>query len=139
MTQSKIFVDAHYWIALLNKKDRWHHMAKSANEWIETHALVTSEMVLTEVLDGFADKGQHFRKVVSQIVDEIINDENTEVVPQTSEMFDSAFSFYKERPDKEWQLTDCASMLIMEEFDIQNVLTGDRHFEQAGFTRILKA
>ena len=109
-----------------------------ARDWIENCPNVTSEMVLTEFLDWFADKGQYFRVAASQIVDEIINDKNTEVVPQSSEMFEDAFSFYKDRPDKGWQLTDCASILIMQKFGIQEVLTGDHHFEQAGFTSLLR-
>ncbi|MCH8312807.1 MAG: type II toxin-antitoxin system VapC family toxin, partial [Nitrospinae bacterium] len=70
---------------------------------------------------------------------EIIKHENTEVMPQTSEMFESAFSLYKKRPDKEWQLTDCTSILIMEEFGLTEVLTGDDHFKQAGFSPLFRA
>ena len=113
MTQDKIFVDAHYWIALLSKKDQWHDMAVSARERIEQLRLVTSEMVLTEVLDAFANGGEYLRAAASLMVDVVLSDENTEVVPQTSEMFSNAFSLYKKRPEQEWQLTDCASMLIM--------------------------
>ena len=139
MTQGKVFVDAHYWIALFSKKDQWHDMAVAANEWVENTSLVTSEMVLTEVLDAFADKGEHFRNLISEVVDEVIGDEHTEVVPQSSEMFNSSFTFYKQRPDKAWQLTDCSSILIMQEKGLQKVLTGDHHFEQAGFSALLKA
>jgi len=40
---------------------------------------------------------------------------------------------YTERPDKDWSLTDCISFVVMEEHGIIEALTGDHHFEQAGF------
>jgi len=39
---------------------------------------------------------------------------------------------------KEWQLTDCISFIVMEDKEITEALTGDHHFEQAGFTALLK-
>jgi hypothetical protein len=41
------------------------------------------------------------------------------------------------RPDKSWPLTDCISFSVMEEREIQEALTGDHHFEQAGFIPLL--
>ena len=41
-------------------------------------------------------------------------------------------------PDKEWPLTDCVSFVVMKERGITEALTGDRHFEQAGFVALLK-
>ncbi len=42
------------------------------------------------------------------------------------------------RPDKDWSLTDCISFVVMEEHGITDALTGDHHFEQAGFRALLK-
>ena len=47
-------------------------------------------------------------------------------------------ALYAERPDKDWSLTDCISFVVMRTMDITEALTGDRHFEQAGFTALLK-
>jgi predicted nucleic acid-binding protein len=44
---------------------------------------------------------------------------------------------YEERPDKRWTLTDCTSFVVMEEENLAEALTGDRHFQQAGFTALL--
>jgi uncharacterized protein len=46
--------------------------------------------------------------------------------------------FYRERPDKEWSLTDCISFVVMAEKGLSEALTGGRHFEQAGFKPLLK-
>lgn len=43
-----------------------------------------------------------------------------------------------ERPDKDWSLIDCMSFVVMEDMAIEEALTTDRHFEQAGFRALLK-
>jgi predicted nucleic acid-binding protein len=40
--------------------------------------------------------------------------------------------------DKEWGLTDCISFVVMQEQGLTDALTADHHFEQAGFTILLK-
>ena len=42
------------------------------------------------------------------------------------------------RSDKDLALTDCISFVVMEDEGITEALTADRHFEQAGFTALLK-
>jgi hypothetical protein len=59
-------------------------------------------------------------------------------VPASSGLFAQALDLYHQHRDKEWTLTDCTSFLVMRERDITGVLTGDHHFEQAGFTALLK-
>jgi uncharacterized protein len=44
---------------------------------------------------------------------------------------------FGDRPDKDWSLTDCISFIVMEERRITEALTGDHHFEQAGFRALL--
>ena len=64
---------------------------------------------------------------------------NVEVVPQTSLQFREAFDLYKNRADKEWSLTDCASFNLMKERGITEALALDVHFEQAGFVALLRS
>ncbi len=49
-----------------------------------------------------------------------------------------AVALYRARSDKHWSLTDCTSFVVMKELDITEALTGDHHFEQAGFVASLK-
>jgi hypothetical protein len=60
------------------------------------------------------------------------------VVPSSRDLFDRAMGLYRSRPDKDWSLTDCVSFVVMRERGITEALTGDHHFEQAGFRALLK-
>ena len=55
-------------------------------------------------------------------------------VPASRDLFIRGLHLYEQRPDKEYSLVDCMSMVVMEDHDIQHVLTNDHHFTQAGFT-----
>jgi uncharacterized protein len=55
------------------------------------------------------------------------------------ESLDAASREYlSSRPDKDYSLVDCSSFVIMERMGLTEALTNDRHFEQAGFVRLLK-
>jgi predicted nucleic acid-binding protein len=45
---------------------------------------------------------------------------------------------FARRPDKSWSLTDCISFVVMADRGLTEALTGDRHFEQAGFRALLR-
>jgi predicted nucleic acid-binding protein len=61
-----------------------------------------------------------------------------EIVPASRELLDRALDFYHQHADKKWTLTDCVSFVIMRERGVTDALTGDKHFEQAGFVALLK-
>ena len=60
------------------------------------------------------------------------------IIPADRTTLQQGFDLYQQRPDKEWSLTDCISFVIMKREGITEALTGDHHFEQAGFIALLK-
>lgn len=133
-----VFADSDYWIALLNPKDELHKKAKSVSSIHHGVRLVTSEMVLVEVLAGMASRGPNLRKAAVRLVEALRGNPNTSIIPQTSMQFQRAFKIYQERDDKDWSLTDCASILVMQEEKISEALAHDKHFEQAGLKALLR-
>lgn len=133
-----VFADTSYWIALLNPRDQLHGKAVAVSEKLALVRIVTSEMVLTELLNGFSEGGPQVRRAVAKAVDALGKSQNVMVVPQTREQFSSALMRYDQAADKAWSLTDCASFRIMEEKQIEAALTHDRHFVQAGFDVLLR-
>jgi len=124
----KIFADTCYWLAILNPRDNLHQKAEQVSKSLSPIFIVTSEMVLTELLNTFAVRGEQLRIAAAQIAEQLKSAPNCEVVSQTSLQFSKALDRYQSRPDKRWSITDCSSFLIMEEKLITEALTFDEHF-----------
>lgn len=120
---------------MLNPRDQLHEKARSASRELTRVRLLTTEMVLDEVLAALSKP--IVRSVAIQGVKAILNDPNVEVVPQTSLKFREALHLYAGRIDKAWRLTDCASFTLMQDRGITESLAHDEHFEQAGFVALL--
>lgn len=97
-----VFADAGYWIALLNPRDNLHAKAHEISATLRRVRIVTSEMVLTEVLNAFASKGEPLRNAACVLVDQIRSSPNAEIVPMTSSAFREAMERYRSRADKTW-------------------------------------
>jgi predicted nucleic acid-binding protein len=132
----QIFADTSYWIGLVNPRDQIHQKAIKVTQQLSSVMLLTTEMVLVELLNSFSDSP--FRGAVAGMVLKLRDDGNVRIVPQTSEQFEVARERYQRADDKTWSLTDCASFQVMEAEQIQAVLTHDQHFAQAGFEPLLR-
>jgi len=128
-----LFADSFYWIALLDSKDQWHQRVRDFSRNFKSPYLVTTDDVLTEVLNFFSAYNSRLRQLAIQQVRGVFISHNVQVMPQTRERFIAALDLYEQRPDKEYSLTDCISMQVMKEMGITEVLTHDRHFAQEGF------
>lgn len=133
-----VFADTGYWIAILNSNDGLHQTAINVVASLVSFRIVTSEMVFTEVLNSFSKQGEFLRQNVVYLIERSLRQSNVEVIPQTSELFHQALNLYQQRSDQAWSLTDCASFCIMQQKNILEALTHDRHFEQAGFVVLLR-
>lgn len=134
----KVFADTAYWIALLNRRDRLHARAVQCCADLSSELIVTTEMVLIEVLNHFSLGPPEFRQAAVLLVGRLDASPSHDVIPLTSGQFRNALDLYRQRPDKQWSLTDCASILAMEEKGIGEALTYDNHFVQAGFAVLLR-
>ena len=93
-------------------------------------------MVLVEFADALAKSTS--RRLVLQFIHDLEQDPKVRIIRASTELFRRGLQFYNERPDKDWSLTGCISFVVMKEEGLQDVLTGDKHFEQAGFNALLK-
>ena len=134
----EVFADTGYWIALLNERDSLHIKARELSARLSDSTAVTTEMVLTELLNHASREGSRARRLAADTVLGLIAHPKVEVVPQTSDQFQAALERYLRRLDQNWSLVDCASFIVMETRQIQEALAFDRHFEQAGFIALLR-
>src|SRR5882762_6619540 len=95
----QVFADTGYWIALVNPRDQIHTKAVSVTQELSPVRILTSEMVLAEVLNSFSDAGP-LRQAVGSVVQKLRSNRDVIIVPQTSEQFESALRRYKQAADK---------------------------------------
>jgi uncharacterized protein len=132
-----IFVDTAYWVAQFDTRDQLHQRTLEIEAQLAGVQLVTSELVLTEFLNYFSSRGSQTREEVGGVVQDILEDSETQIIWQNRALFESGLALYKARLDKGYSLTDCVSMSVMRQEEIQEVLTHDRHFAQEGFQVLL--
>ena len=131
----RFFVDTFYWIALFNRRDRWHARVASFDATLDaTDHLYTTDEVFTETLNYWSGAGPYLRGLAAAQVRDLRKDPAIDVLPQTRADFDAALALYEARPDKGYSLTDCRSMLAVRQHGITEELTNDHHFTQEGFT-----
>jgi uncharacterized protein len=132
---TRVFADSYFFFALLNPHDPAHTKALDFSRQ-NRGPLVTTAWVLTELADGLASTPQ--RHVFRRILDDFEANRANLLVPANTETFEKGVDLYHSRPDKQWSLTDCISFVVMQEEGITEALTGDHHFEQAGFRPLLE-
>lgn len=127
------FADTFYFIAALNPYDQAHHRVL---DFSRSHrgTIVTTSWVLMEIANTFAKVVQ--RRGVVCLLQELVKNPKIRIIPADQQGFDLGFKLYSERLDKDWSLTDCISFVVMREEGLTVALTGDHHFEQAGFTAL---
>ena len=135
----EVFADTGYWIALISTRDDLRESAAQATNNLGGRRIVTSEMVLVEVLNHFARQGDVARETAAETIMGLKNDSNTEVIEQNTAQFESAVSWYANRLDQSWSLVDCSSFVLMEERGIRDALAYDVDFVQAGFNALLRS
>lgn len=129
-----LFADTFYYLALLNPDDASHDLAVEFSQE-RTGRTVTTAWVLTELADALAVP--ELRPSFLVLLKQLRSNPRVSIVPASEELFDRGIDLYSRRPDKEWSLTDCISFVVMEEHGLTDALTGDHHFEQAGFRALL--
>jgi predicted nucleic acid-binding protein len=134
MPARTLFADTFYWIALIDPRDAFHGAVLALSGTLGTARLVTTDEVLAEVLPFFSPSGALWRSKAATLVRRTRSNPDVDVLPQTRADFDAALTLYEGRPDKEYSLADCRSMLAMRSLGLTEVLTNDHHFTQEGFT-----
>jgi len=130
---TSVFADAWYFLALLSRGDAGH---EAAARWSRANArpVMLTEFVLVEVGNTLA-RGPA-RERFLELIESLRTDPNTTVVPATHGLVERGLRLFSERNDKTWSLTDCISFVVMRDHRITEALTGDHHFEQAGFATL---
>ena len=130
----RVFADTSYYVALLVQVDAYHQRAIDCTKKFDGH-LVTTHWVLTELGNYFS--AIHLRQRFVGFTSDLMLDQDPTVISADSGQFEKGAKLFAERPDKSWSLVDCISFEMMRGYGIDEDLTADHHFEQAGFKALL--
>lgn len=133
-----VFVDSFAWIASINKSDNYHETTLKTIETLLKRGikLITSNYVIIETINALSKT--EFRKAVIEFVNKLEKSPSVQIIKITDEMYNNAWSFYQQRMDKDWGITDCTSFEVMKMFNIKKAFTNDKHFKQAGYSLLVK-
>jgi uncharacterized protein len=132
-----LFAGTSFWIALSSRRDGYHGRALTwSRDLTRTQAsILTTEAVLWEWMNALSDAAT--RRVAAAGYYRCHRDAQIEVIPFSVDLVDAAMQLYSTRHDKNWSLTDCFSIVVMEQRHLTQALTTDHHFRQAGFEAVL--
>jgi predicted nucleic acid-binding protein len=97
---------------------------------------VTTTLILNETANALSDT--RFRQAVVEFYRRLQASSRIEIIFVDPRLWSDGWQLYEERHDKAWSLTDCISIVVMRELELKDVLTSDRHFQQAGFRALLR-
>lgn len=129
------FADTFYYRALFDPRDSHHDRVV---KWTQgrRYRTITTDFVLAELGDEFSRPS--LRSTFMSIIDDLRRDSLVEVIDATRDWIDQGITHFGKYEDKEWGVTDCMSFLVMSSRGLHGALTGDHHFEQAGFVALLR-
>lgn len=137
---SNLFVDTSGWACLFINTQSYHLEAEQFFRLAlqQQRGIITTNYVITELVALLNSPLRVSRLRIFEAVDAIKTASYVEII-HIDELTDTAaWELCKSRRDKAWSLVDCTSFIVMQKLGIQQALTTDQHFEQAGFIRLLK-
>jgi len=130
-----VFADTSFYLALLNAEDEYH--ARAVQLSIEfRRPVVVTEFVLLETANSLSSIND--RRLFFDLLPHLRADRSVQIIPASSDLFQSGYELYCRRADKNWSLTDCTSFVVMQNLELREALSTDRDFEQAGFVALLR-
>ena len=137
---SEVFADTSGWASFFIRTERHHAQAASLMaQWKqEERRVVTTNYVMSELVALFTSPLNVSRSTVLRYIKIIRSASWIEIVHIDPSLDAATWKLLAERLDKKWSLVDCASFVVMQQRNLLDALTTDRHFEQAGFVRLLK-
>ena len=130
---TEVFLGAAYAIALSASSDQYHGPAEALAVQLEADGarLITSRAVVLEIGNALAKL--RYRSAAIQLLDSLEEDPNVEIIPISEQLYKRALKLSRERPDKEWGITDCISFIVMQDRGLTEALTTDEHFNRPVF------
>lgn len=137
---TKIFADTAGWGHLMDTAQPYHTQATGIyrNARQQGRHLITTNYVIAELAALLHSPLRIPKPMIVNLLTNLKTSIWIDVLHVSSEIDKQAWQLFSQRLDKDWSLVDCSSFIVMRQYGIQEALTTDHHFEQAGFICLLK-
>jgi predicted nucleic acid-binding protein len=134
----EVFADTQGWIALSHKRDQFNQKAvKTVKETLEQGRIfITTNFVLNETYTLLKVRLNH--KSAVAFGEMVRSTSGIRILHITESIEQEAWQLFKKYSDKEFSFTDCTSFVVMQMENITEAFRNDHHFEQMGFSILLK-
>ncbi|MGH7487812.1 MAG: type II toxin-antitoxin system VapC family toxin [bacterium] len=129
-----VFADTAFWIGLVVKQDQFHDQAQRWSLRI-TGRITTTAAVLLETANALSRPAWRAHGVA--LIEHLQRRADVNVIEFSSDLWRRGWDLYRQRPDKDWSLTDCISFEAMQDAKLVDALTTDDDYRQAGFRALL--
>lgn len=134
--KTAVFVDTGFWIALFDKRDLNHSVAKdSLKPLLQNYRLYLSDFIVFETLTYLNCSIKRHDLAVLFLVKVQEPVLTTLVVDEVIKA--KALKAFQKYSDKDLSITDCASFILMLQKDIKLYAGFDDHFRQVGFVSVM--
>jgi predicted nucleic acid-binding protein len=136
---TKLFVDTSGWANLIDISQPYHDLAVQIyhDRRSQKHKIITTNYIICELVALLSSPLRIPRNKVIAFIQSLKKSPYIHII-HIDEMMDAkAWELLTQREDKEWSLVDCSSFIIMKQRRINEALTNDHHFEQAGLIKLL--
>jgi len=137
--KKRLFIDTGAWVALNNKKDKYHQDAVKANrDFLDGgYFYITSDYVLDETYTLIRLDVGHKRTVeFGYEINDLRKKKKINVFHVNQVILDKAWNIFEKYSDKDFSFTDCSSFAVMEMLKINEAFSFDKHFDQYGLIRL---
>jgi uncharacterized protein len=92
-----VFADTFYWIAITNRRDKYHEAVKRFTVTLSPRAVVTTDEVLIEFL-SWCSGDPMLRRTAGFAVGRLVNNPDIRIIPQSRSSFLEVLALYNARP-----------------------------------------
>ncbi|MBV6417111.1 MAG: hypothetical protein CMLOHMNK_01748 [Steroidobacteraceae bacterium] len=138
MASREVFADTSGLYALIDRNDANHSAAREAvgkllrggRRLVVTDYVIDETVTLAKVRAGMV--------MASRVLDLVDQTGGLRVEWIGPERFTATKAFFRRHADHGYSFTDCSSFVVMRELRLNEALTSDRHFQEAGLTALLR-
>jgi predicted nucleic acid-binding protein len=130
-----VLIDTAGMYCLIDQDDVFH--PKAVAEYLTAPLRLIHNLVLTELIPLARTRGLRRQRVLDYVRD-VSRAVEVQLIWIDEALHDEAVELLFRRPDKDYSLCDAVSFVLMRRYALADALTTDKHFEQEGFTRLLK-